>query len=349
MLANRLLLFCLLVAGARIAVASSAELYNDTDEFIESLVNVAIEEEPEEKKYELKEKEKEKKKDGQGTCKVDPTKPPTDMMDKIKQKIEDGSFFDGEEVDGMFVNAGDMTFTSKGMVDRTKPMPEGVPPDFPLIRRGMNAFASSKDVEAKEKKYIKLFDSLVANEKEWLQFLDHPYHFEHVYESIKVLHALAHDIHYERGHWNKAREVIGMEEKLFIILERLHSDDEQSQVFDHVQYEMHEMLFALYFRPGGVIESKTAQILKNLIAYEKVYQPPKQYNGYAARWANFYLSHVKMLGEKRGITVNRNTRDVPDELIVEYLTFVKNHMEAAGRFDDPIVGIASDPRRPNRQ
>ena len=53
---------------------------------------------------------------------------------KIKEAVRDGSFGDGfpfnndEDEDGFkFINGGDLRFTSKGMVNSAKPMPDGVP------------------------------------------------------------------------------------------------------------------------------------------------------------------------------------------------------------------------------
>jgi len=53
---------------------------------------------------------------------------------KIKEAVRDGSIGDGhpfnneEDEDGFkFINGGDLRFTSKGMVNSAKPMPDGVP------------------------------------------------------------------------------------------------------------------------------------------------------------------------------------------------------------------------------
>ena len=41
-------------------------------------------------------------------------------------------------------SGGDMRFTSKGMVDSSKPMPEGVPEGFPKMRKAIMTIQVSK-------------------------------------------------------------------------------------------------------------------------------------------------------------------------------------------------------------
>lgn len=69
------------------------------------------------------------------TGNVDLVDPRITLIDsKIKEAVLDGTFGDGapfnndEDEDGFkFIDAGDMRFTSKGMLNSAKPMPDGVP------------------------------------------------------------------------------------------------------------------------------------------------------------------------------------------------------------------------------
>ena len=119
-----------------------------------------------------------------------------ELINKIKEAVADGSFGDGDIFENYAANNGFgeelkhyevIKFTSKGAIDITKePMPEGVPDGFAKTHRAYMALRYSKDEKKKEMRYKDLYEDLVANEAEWLEFLDHLQNSEFAYECLRV-------------------------------------------------------------------------------------------------------------------------------------------------------------------
>ena len=123
-----------------------------------------------------------------------------EVIDKIIEAAADGSLGDEDIFENYAANNGfgtefkhsDIRFTSKGAIDITKkPMPEGIPDGFPKTRRAYLALRYSKDEKKKEMRYKDLYDDLVVNEDEWLEFLDHLQNSEFAYECLRISYEYA--------------------------------------------------------------------------------------------------------------------------------------------------------------
>ena len=123
-----------------------------------------------------------------------------ELINTIKEAMADGSFGDEDIFENYAANNGfgeelvhsDIRFTSKGAIDITKkPMPDGVPEGFPKTRRAYMALRYSKDEKKKEMRFKDLYDDLVANEDEWLEFLDHLQNSEFAYECLRISYEYA--------------------------------------------------------------------------------------------------------------------------------------------------------------
>lgn len=86
-------------------------------------------------------------------------------------------------------------------------MPNGIPDGFPKTRRAYMALQFSKDEKKKEMRYKDLYDDLVANEEEWLEFLDHPKNSLFAYECLRVSYEYAL-IQYKKYEHNQDRDRI---------------------------------------------------------------------------------------------------------------------------------------------
>lgn len=151
----------------------------------------------------------------------------------------------------------------------------------------------------------------MANEKEWLDFLDHPFNVEYMFECAGVCYEYAliqYKMYKDNG---KATAVIRMGEKLLDVLRKHYSttlDNEQKGGFDNIEYQYNELIF-MTGRWG-------AQHLKQLVAYEtKHTEIPEEYVHYLKLWATFR----KEIKAYYGISTRRNIQEVDDEIINRHI------------------------------
>jgi len=170
------ILYLLLSSVAATSASDTAKEYNDTSISAEASINNVGDVELEDPKT-------------------------TELINTIKEAVADGSFGDGDIFENYAANNGFgeelkhyevIKFTSKGAIDiNKKPMPDGVPEGFPKTRRAYMALRYSKDEKKKEIRYKDLYDDLVANEDEWLDFLDHLQNSEFAYECLRISYEYA--------------------------------------------------------------------------------------------------------------------------------------------------------------
>ena len=135
---------------------------------------------------------------------------------------------------------------------------------------------------------------------------------------MKVMDALAR-IHFRRKEWKESKNIVDMGATFMKVLEKVHSDEEQKQASDNVQYELRQIQFDLALRTADEIGEETPQTLKKLIQYEKENKVPPDYKGYTYLWLHFHRPEMK----KRGIKTSRDINNVPDEVLVEHFNSMK--------------------------
>ncbi|KAL7548669.1 hypothetical protein ACHAWF_011939 [Thalassiosira exigua] len=105
-----------------------------------------------------------------------------------------------------------LTFTHAGVVSSTdSEMPPGVPDGFPLIKKATQEFLSHRPEGRQygEATYRALYDNLVQNEKEWMEFFRHPPNQGHAGDTSMVLEELA-SILFERKSFEELGGVLDM-------------------------------------------------------------------------------------------------------------------------------------------
>jgi hypothetical protein len=110
-----------------------------------------------------------------------------------------------------------MSFTAFGPVGPGLPIPEGVPPNFPLkqvatieFKTGPATRAGARGNMRGEASYRAYYDDLVADRSIWMTFFDELDNYEHAEHTCGILGTLA-TIYRQRGALKECEEVLDME------------------------------------------------------------------------------------------------------------------------------------------
>ena len=225
-----------------------------------------------------------------------------------------------------------MHSTSAGIVSGDE-VPDGVPSKFHLVGEAMNTLMSYSEEKSMfgEAKYKELYDELVSNEKEWLEFFDHPMNVEHTGQTSLVLEELSR-VYSGRKSWEEFGLVSEMLDKVMHILKQLVEapgvDEGHKRAYEKTDHRI-KMLHMEMKRDMGVVDIESVHLLKKLVNHESKYNLGSGIDQFNADqiYLNTWIMH-KVAMEKRGYkNVSININEVADEDLLEQLTFTKEMMD----------------------
>ena len=111
--------------------------------------------------------------------------------------------------------------TAFGLVGPGMPIPDGVPPNFPLKQQAVMHFKEGPSRSGKnlgnmrhEASYKAFYDDIVEDESIWMSFFEHPDNDEHAEHTCGILGTLA-TIYRQRGDLQNCEDVLDMWKKVF--------------------------------------------------------------------------------------------------------------------------------------
>lgn len=260
----------------------------------------------------------------------------SELIDKIEEAVTDGSFGDADMFEDYASNNGfgtkwehsDIRFTSKGAIDITKlPMPDGVPSGFPKTRKAFRAVQFSKDDKKKEMRFKELYDDLVANEEEWMEFLDHRQNSEFAYECLRVSYeyALIRQKNEDRDMLEHLFEMADVMKKLINVQQKhIRSVSEKGkELFEEIEFLANYFIWnsGLWKEPR-----EYGQLFKKLVAYEV-----------RVGWRPLVMEQWEKTRKEmkaRGIDTPSNIEDVDDEVLHQQLVVSERENASWKKLED---------------
>lgn len=172
-----------------------------------------------------------------------------------------------------------VSMTAFGVVAPGMPIPDGVPPNFPLkqaatldFQMGPSSKPGARGNFKGEALYKEYYEELVANKAMWMTFFDHQANYLHTEHTCGIMGTLA-TIYRQRGVLKDCEAVLDMEA---LVLEKyrlalLVGSRPQASIncFDGVEYKYHMIRYNLYFQTKRYDEC--VPIFRKLAGYEIKY------------------------------------------------------------------------------
>ncbi len=162
-----------------------------------------------------------------------------------------------------------------------KEMPEGVPDNFLFVYEANNKYMMLGDEKRLygEYEYKRLYDDLLANKEEWLEFFRYPANAQYCGDCFKVLEPLA-KIFFFRREYEKCGQVLDMHAKLLhLYLQHATPFDDDNKPNLAWCIHMEHRANMLRFDLNAVLQRHEANIplFRELSQYEKEYVPLKDH------------------------------------------------------------------------
>ena len=167
-----------------------------------------------------------------------------------------------------------VSFTVFGCVRPGRPIPNGVPPNFPLkqharieFQQGPSHKPGHRGNMKGEKAYKDYYDDIVDNKTQWMQFFEIKDHYEHAEHTCGILGTLA-TIYRQRGSLEQCEKVLDMDHEVLLIYERHSIGAVPGQVYccEGLYFKYQIIRYNLLFQTRRYDEC--VKILREILGYE---------------------------------------------------------------------------------